>query len=285
MITILAGHGQTAERRLHLRRIQKIPALQMNIEIEPAQIGKIVAYTHLELSLVISDPIVGDLRKGIIARLTAFIVPEIECLDPVERIIVIDAVRHIQCSLQFPPAEVFACSDTQSVPHAPCFGLHPELVADLGPFAFVIQVSDNIPRTGVLRRSIQIQYRIERCSGSHLEIERHRTIELPIGYGCRPERFGRKVGRQCQRSDRIVDFGAQPHRIGHVGRDGEFEGLRHLRNIGFGYLDLLRNLCLQRRQTASQHGNCRNDNFSHGYFCNFSIRAFASATMPSSAGE
>ena len=56
----------------------------MNIEIEPAQIRKIVAYAHLEPCIVIPDPIVGYLRKGIIGGISVLIVPEAQGLDSVE---------------------------------------------------------------------------------------------------------------------------------------------------------------------------------------------------------
>ena len=196
----------------------------------------------------------------------------------------VDAVRQVEFAFEQTAAEVLARRGAHAVVHPPRGGAHTEIVADIGPVAGVIEVADDVARTGILRRGIEIEHRVERRSGADFQIERPRTVELPVGHRSRTERLGREVGRQRRRRDGIVDFGPQTHRVGHIRHDGQLDGLRHLGNVGLGHLDLLGDLRPQ-RHTAKQHGGREDKNSFHGYFFNFSIRAFASATMPSSAGE
>ena len=99
---------------LHLQYVQKIASAQLDIEIEAAQIGEIVADTHAERSVVVMLPVVGDLRKGIIGRRTVAPVSGAPCLRPIESVIMVKAVRQIEFSLQQPAAEVFARRSAQT---------------------------------------------------------------------------------------------------------------------------------------------------------------------------
>ena len=254
--------------RLHLQYVQKISAAQFDVEVEAAQVGEIVADAHMEHGVVVMLPIVGHLGEGIIRRRTVVPVTSTQRLRPVEPIIMVDAVRQVEFAFEQTAAEVLARRGAHAVVHPPRDRAHAEIVADIGPVAGVIEVADDVARTGILRRGIEIEHRVERRSGADFQIERPRTVELPVGHRSRTERLGREVGRQRRRRDGIVDFGPQTHRVGHIRHDGQLDGLRHLGNVGLGHLDLLGDLRPQ-RHTAKQHGGREDKNSFHGYFFNF----------------
>ena len=97
------------------------------------------------------------------------------------------------------------------------------------------------------------------------------------------DRTRRERRAQRQRRNGVVDFGAHARRVGHIGLDGQFRGALHLRDIGLGHFDLLFDL---RRSQLRQHRR-ESGHYQHLLHrqLSFAIRAFASSTMPSSAGE
>ena len=158
-----------------------------------------------------------------------------------------------------------------------------EVVFDFRIAALVVHVPHDITRTGVLARSVEIQHRIERIARPGLQVERQRTVEFPIGHRRRTDRPRGECRLQRQRRDRIVDFGPHLHRVGHIGHDGQLRGAFDARNIGFGHFDPFFHLRAHAAGKRRQQRGGKQYAFHHQF--SFAIRSFASATMPSSAGE
>ena len=181
-------------------------------------------------------------------------------------------------------SEVLARGHSRTVFHPYRVVLHIEAVRNVGKATLVVDVAQRIARIGILRGGIEVEHRIERIARTDLQVEGLRTVELPVGHrrGANRPRDERRLERK--RRDGIVDFGAHLHRIGHVGGDGQLRSLLDAGYVGLGHLDLL--LHLRHRRT----GECRHQDDGqqqslHLAQFSFSIRFFASSTMPSSAGE
>ena len=271
---------------LRLRRIVIGPRMvaeeqpvERDVEVEALHILEVVAETHLQGELA-----VVDLRTG-----NRLLHPRAHILMPrseVDSVAVQQAVLVADVLLEQVASQILAGSHARAVFHPERVILHIEAVPDVGIAPLVVDVAQRIARIGILRGGVEVQHRIERIARTDLQIEGQRTVELPVGDRRRANRPRIESRLERQRRNRIVDFGAHLHRIGHVGFDGQLRGLLHLRDIGLGHLDLLLHLRHRRAGECRQQGDGQQQSLHLALAqFSFSIRFFASSTMPSSAGE
>ena len=250
--------------------VEKQPAADRDFEIHTAQVLKIVAETHRDIRIAV----IGHCAGGHVRR---------DARRDIHPVTVIHPVFIGEVALQSVFAEILAGRGADAVEHPRRVVFDAEVVFDLRIAALVIHVPHDITRTGVLARSVEIQHRIERIARPGLQVERQRTVEFPIGHRRRTDRPRGECRLQRQRRDRIVDFGPHLHRIGHIGHDGQLRGAFDARNIGFGHFDPFFHLRAHATGKRRQQRGGKQYAFHHQF--SFAIRSFASATMPSSAGE
>ena len=194
----------------------------------------------------------------------------------------VHAVLVGEVALEHVAAEIFTRSGADTVEHPRRIVLHPEIVFNIGVPPLVVDVAHDVARRGVLRRGVEVQHRVERIARAGFQVERQRTVELPVGHRGGPDRPRGERRAQRQRGDRVVDLGTQTRRIGHVGFDGQLRRALDARHVGLGHFDLLLHLSRGQTRQRRQHEGGKYHSF-HRQF-SFAIRAFASSTMPSSAG-
>lgn len=254
--------------------------VERNVEVEAFHILEVVAETHLQGKLA-----VVDLRTGL-KLLAPRVEAALELGSQIASVAVQQAVLVADMSLEQVASQILAGSHARAVFHPERVILHIEAVPDVGIAPLVVDVAQRIARIGILRGGVEVQHRIERIARTDLQIEGQRTVELPVGDRRRANRPRIESRLERQRRNRIVDFGAHLHRIGHVGFDGQLRGLLHLRDIGLGHLDLLLHLRHRRAGECRQQGDGQQQSLHLALAqFSFSIRFFASSTMPSSAGE
>ena len=250
--------------------VEEHPAAQRDFEIRAAEVLKIVPETH------------GDTRIAVIVPVARPELP-VESGGGIDPVTVVHPVVVVKIALENMLPEVFARGGPDAVEHPRRGVLHAEIVPYLGILPLVVDIPHDIARRGILRRGVEIQHRVERIPRAGLHIERQRTVELPVSHRRRTDRARRERRAQRQRRDGIVDLGTHARRVGHIGLYGQFRGALHLRNIRLGHLDLL--LDLRRSQLRQNRCEQRGYKDSLHRQLSFAIRAFASSTMPSSAGE
>ena len=249
--------------------VEEHPPAQGYFKVRAAQVLKIVAETHRDVRIaVVVHPPDPEAR-------TVSVGP-----SPVT---VIHPVVVVNVAFEDVPAEILARGGPDAVEHPRRIVLHPEIVFNIGVPPLVVDVPHDVARRRILRRGVEVQHRVERIPRPGLQVEGQRAVELPVGHRRGADRTRRERRAQRQRRNGVVDFGAHARRVGHVGLDGQFRGALHLRNIGLGHFDLLFDL---RRSQLRQHRR-ESGHYQHLLHrqLSFAIRAFASSTMPSSAGE
>ena len=250
--------------------VEKQPAANRDFEIHTAQVLKIIAETHRDIRIAV----IGHCAGGHVRR---------DVRRDIHPVTVVHTVFIREVALQNVFAEILAGRGADAVEHPRRVVSDAEVVFDLRIAALVVHVPHDITRTGVLARSVEIQHRIERIARPGLQVERQRTVEFPIGHRRRTDRPRGECRLQRQRRDRIVDFGPHLHRVGHIGHDGQLRGAFDARNIGFGHFDPFFHLRAHAAGKRRQQRGGKQYAFHHQF--SFAIRSFASATMPSSAGE
>ena len=249
--------------------VEEHPPAQGYFKVRAAQVLKIVAETHRDVRIaVVVHPPDPEAR-------TVSVGP-----GPVT---VIHPVVVVNVAFEDVPAEILARGGPDAVEHPRRIVLHPEIVFNIGVPPLVVDVPHDVARRRILRRGVEVQHRVERIPRPGLQVEGQRAVELPVGHRRGADRTRRERRAQRQRRNGVVDFGAHARRVGHVGLDGQFRGALHLRDIGLGHFDLLFDL---RRSQLRQHRR-EGGHYQHLLHrqLSFAIRAFASSTMPSSAGE
>lgn len=238
-------------------------------KVRAAQVLEIVPETHRDVRIAVVVHPAGSERFG-----------NPIAIGPVA---VIHPVVVVNVAFEDVPAEILARGGPDAVEHPRRIVLHPEIVFNIGVPPLVVDVAHDVARRGVLRRGVEVQHRVERIPRPGLHVEGQRAVELPVGHRRGADRTRRERRAQRQRRNGVVDFGAHARRVGHVGLDRQFRGALHLRDIGLGHFDLLFDL---RRSQLRQHRR-EGGHYQHLLHrqLSFAIRAFASSTMPSSAGE
>ena len=179
--------------------------------------------------------------------------------------------------------QIFAGGRSDAVGQTDRIELGAEIVADVGIAPLVVEITHYVTRTGILRRGIEIDHGIERITGTGLDIEGVRPVELPIGDRRRPDGARGERRADGERLDGVVYVGVHPHRVGHVGTHRELGGALQTGDIGLCHLDLLADLRRGPERQQRDEDAEKEESF-HGHF-SFWMRAFASSTMPSSEGE
>ena len=249
--------------------VEEHPPAQGYFKVRAAQVLKIVSETHRDVRIaVVVHPPDPETRAVSVGP------------GPVT---VIHPVVVVNVAFEDVPAEILARGGPDAVEHPRRIVLHPEIVFNIGVPPLVVDVPHNVARRRILRRGVEVQHRVERIPRPGLQVEGQRSVELPVGHRRGADRTRRERRAQRQRRNGVVDFGAHARRVGHVGLDGQFRGALHLRDIGLGHFDLLFDL---RRSQLRQHRR-EGGHYQHLLHrqLSFAIRAFASSTMPSSAGE
>ena len=249
--------------------VEEHTSAEGHLEIRAAQILKVVADAQVEVRVAEIDRRAGHEERFGIRR-------------DERPVAVVHAVVVGKLPLENMPAEVFARDDTGAVRHAHGVVFDTEHVADVGIAPLVIDIPHKIARRRVLRRGVEVQHRVERIARAGFQVERQRTVELPVGHRGGPDRPRGERRAQRQRGDRVVDLGTQTRRIGHVGFDGQLRRALDARHVGLGHFDLFLHLSRGQTRQRRQHEGGKYHSF-HRQF-SFAIRAFASSTMPSSAG-
>ena len=217
-------------------------------EIGAGQIGEIVPETEPGIETAIGRTVAA--HRGLRVRVFS---------DPKAAIAVVKPVFIAHLPLERPPSEVLAGSDTHAVGRPQGPGTLSGIVADTPPPPFVIDVGHGVADPRLLRRDIAIERRVGRVAAAQFQVERQRTVELPIGDRRRADRACGQRGRQRQRRDPVVDLGTHTHRIGHIGLNGEFRGPLDAGHIGLGHFDLLPDLGGNRARQKSRSRCGRKD--------------------------
>ena len=237
-----------------VRMVEEDTPRECDLEIEPAQIDKIVADTQLEVGIAVIDDRPGRRQ-----------VRESHADGDVTAIAMEQTVLIGELSLENMLADIIPCGGTDAVGHADGIPDRTEVVADVGITPRMVEITQRVTGIVVLRRNVEIELGIERVPRPGLEVAPPRTVELPISDRSGADGPSAERSLDGQRRDGIVDVGIHEHRIGHVGLDRELDGALQTGHVSLGHLDHLFDLRRSSPERSRDAGGGY-EAFFHGQF-------------------